>query len=270
MSHYNCLVVALSAALLSGCFAPNNSSSSSVPSSSSTSQSQSSVSSTSSSSSSVAQESAYCPQNQACKVLPLGDSITEGMVQVNGSYQFNGGYRVALFEAAIEDGKSITFVGRQSNGPNTVAGATFPKNNEGYSGWTIQQIDDIVPSPALDDEPHIVLLHIGTNDMLQNANGAIDRLEALIRDIVSNHPDSLLAVSNIIPFPLASSQTNGYNAAIPNLIESLKDELNANLLFVDQFDGFPTSELGDGVHPNEAGYRRMGLTWYNAIEQHLN
>lgn len=266
------VITALLAMTLSGCLPSNNpgESSSSVPSSSSIQSSSSSSESSISSSSSVAQTSAYCPQDEPCKILPLGDSITEGMVQVNGSYQFNGGYRVSLFEAAVNDGKNITFVGRQSNGPNTVAGETFPKNNEGYSGWTIQQIDGIVPSPAMDDEPHIILLHIGTNDMFQGSNGAIDRLETLIRDIVNNQPDSLLAVSNVIPFPLASGATNSYNAEIPGLVEQIANELDANIIFVDQFEGFPTGELGDGVHPNEAGYDRMGLKWYSAIEEYLN
>lgn len=270
------VITALLAMTLSGCLSSNNpgESSSSVPSSSSiqsssSSQPQSSESSISSSSS-VAQTSAYCPQNEPCKILPLGDSITEGMIQVNGGYEFNGGYRVSLFEAAVNDGNNITFVGRQSNGPNTVAGETFPKNNEGYSGWTIQQIDGIVPSPAMDDEPHIILLHIGTNDMFQGSNGAIDRLEALVRDIVNNQPDSLLAVSNVIPFPQASAAVNSYNAEIPGLVEQIANELDANIIFVDQFEGFPTGELGDGVHPNEAGYDRMGLKWYSAIEEYLN
>ena len=32
---------------------------------------------------------------------------------------------------------------------------------------------------------------------------------------------------------------------------------------------FPTSELGDGVHPNQAGYARMAGVWYEAIEPYL-
>lgn len=258
----------LSTALFGCVPAGNNSSSSSQNSSSS--QSVSSESSVSSSSSSVPQGPQYCPQSGPCKILPLGDSITEGMEQTGGGYQFNGGYRVGLFEAAVNDGKSITFVGRNENGPNTVAGQSFPKNNEGYSGWTIQQIDDIIPSPAMDDEPHIILLHIGTNDMFQGSNGATGRLEALIRDIVSNQPDALLAVSNLIPFPLANSQTNGYNAQVPGLVDKIKSELNANIIFVDQNQGYPTSELPDQVHPSAAGYKIMGEKWYDAIKEYLN
>jgi lysophospholipase L1-like esterase len=43
-----------------------------------------------------------------------------------------------------------------------------------------------------------------------------------------------------------------------------------HILFVDQFKGFPTSELGDGVHPNQAGYARMAGVWYEAIKGYLH
>lgn len=253
--------------VLASCGTPGNSpeSSSAQPTSSSVASSTPS----SASSSSTPQQAGFCPDDEPCKILPLGDSITEGMVSINGQYQFNGAYRVRLFELAVQNNKDITFVGSVSNGPDTVAGQPFPKDNEGHSGWTIQQISDIVPSHALDQNPHIILLHIGTNDMSQNSNGAIDRLESLIEKIVADQPGSLLAVSSIIPFPTASGEVSGFNAEIPGLIERKASELDANIIFVDQFQGFPTSELGDGVHPNPAGYARMGEKWYNAIEEHL-
>src|SRR5699024_6487470 len=112
-----------------------------------------------------------CPTNgDVCKILPFGDSITYGI-------GFAGSYRVHLFELAVKDNKNITFVGHSTsadsggdNGPAMVAGKPFPKANEGHSGWTImgtRGIDSRVPKPALDDHPHIILIHIGTND----ANG---------------------------------------------------------------------------------------------------
>jgi hypothetical protein len=121
--------------------------------------------------------------------LPLGDSITDG-------FNYPGGYRVSLFERALSDGKRITFVGGQVNGPDKAGGVAFPRNHEGHSGWTVQQIDDITPSPALDPDPHIVLLHIGTNDM-KNPPGTPDRLGKLI--------DAILAE---LPTPCSSSPTS--------------------------------------------------------------
>jgi lysophospholipase L1-like esterase len=204
-----------------------------------------------------------CPANtQPCKILPLGDSITDGI-------GFSGGYRVELFRKAHTDKKNITFVGGSMNGPSMVDGVTFPKSHEGHSGWTIAQIDGIVPSPALNPDPHIVLLHIGTNDMVQGANGAPDRLKTLIGQIVADLPNSLLVVSNIIPLSSGSGAVNTYNAAVPGVVKSFSD-MGKHVLFVDQFKGFPTSELGDGVHPNQAGYTRMAGVWYEAIKSYLH
>jgi lysophospholipase L1-like esterase len=202
-----------------------------------------------------------CPATGPCKILPLGDSITDGL-------GFSGGYRVELFRLALENDQEITFVGGSMNGPTMVEGQTFPRAHEGHSGWTISQIDGITPDPALNVAPHIVLLHIGTNDMYQTPSGAPDRLGTLIDQILMDLPDALLVVSNIIPFPQGSGPTTTYNMAVPGVVDARKNA-GKHILFVDQFTGFPTSELGDGIHPNEAGYNRMAAKWYAAISPYL-
>jgi len=204
---------------------------------------------------------APCPASAPCKILPLGDSITDGI-------GFSGGYRVELFSLALADDHDITYVGGSMNGPQMVDGVTFPRAHEGHSGWTISQIDGIVPSPALGPDPNIILLHIGTNDMYQGASGATDRLETLVDAILADQPNSLLVVSNIIPFPGASGAVTTFNAAVPGIV-SERAAAGKHILFVDQFMGFPTSELGDGVHPNQAGYERMARKWYEAISSYL-
>ncbi|MBN2573040.1 MAG: SGNH hydrolase [Deltaproteobacteria bacterium] len=206
-------------------------------------------------------------------MLPLGDSITWGI-------GYDGSYRVKLFANTIADKKSITYVGKMSNGPSTVSGVSFPKNNEGHSGWTIQQIDDIVTGKSndanykgkqliVDLAPHIVLMHIGTNDMYQSPSGADTRLGALIDKIVADAPDSLLVVSNIIPLPMSASAVDTYNKAVPGVVDQ-RTKAGKHVIFVDQFKGFPTSELGDGVHPNQQGYDRMAGVWYEAIKSYLH
>ena len=125
-----------------------------------------------------------------------------------------------------------------------------------------------MPSPALDVDPHIILLHIGTNDMVQSAGGAADRLGTLLDEITSAAPEALLVVSNIVPLSFSQNNVDQYNAAIPALVEARAAQ-GANIVFVDQFSGFPASELADGVHPSPAGYDRMARVWYNAIYEHL-
>lgn len=202
-----------------------------------------------------------CPDTGPCKVLPLGDSITDGL-------GFNGGYRVELFRLARQDNKDLTFVGRKMNGPNMVDGATFPRSHEGYSGYLIGEIDAMVPSPALDPKPNIVLVHLGTNDMNRMPQGAPGRLGALMDQILTALPDSLLVVSSLIPLPFAAQQVTAFNAEVPKLV-SERAAAGKHVIYADQFKGFPESELGDGVHPNQAGYARMAGVWYAAIEPYL-
>jgi len=204
-----------------------------------------------------------CPASGDCKVLPLGDSITFG-TPTN-----NGGYRVQLFTKARADNLHLTFVGSQSNGPAMVAGAAFPKGNEGYPGITTANLNSQhVKGTALKDMPQIILLHIGTNNVSQ-ASAASD-LEKIIDDLVAAAPNSLLAVAAIIPLPNASAAVDKYNAGIPALVQR-KSAAGKHVIFVDQFEDFPTSELIDGVHPNDTkGYPRMGDKWYAAIKPYLH
>ncbi len=157
-----------------------------------------------------------CPTNgEPCKILPLGDSITYGI-------GFSGGYRVELFGKALAAGKNITFLGSLMNGPQNVDGVAFPRNNEGHSGWTISQLANIVPSPALDGQPDIILLMIGTNDMYRgNPATAPDRLTDLINEIIAFDPDTLLVVSQLTPLSFSNAAVEAYNAALPAIIDGI-------------------------------------------------
>ena len=217
-----------------------------------------------------------CPASGACKILPLGDSITWGV-------NYDGGYRVKLFANTITDKKNITYVGKLSNGPATVSGVTFPKNNEGHSGWTIQQIDDIVTGTStdanyngkkmmVDQSPNIVLLHAGTNDMSRGPSGAPDRLGTLIDHIVGDGPNVLLVVTTIIPITQGSYGSLGqtFDNAVPGIVQKRIDA-GKHVILVDMFKNFPSNGLGsDGVHPNQQGYEWMAGVWYDAIKGYLH
>jgi hypothetical protein len=206
-----------------------------------------------------------CPATDPCKILPLGDSITDGVGVPGG-----GSYRIELFSLALENDKNITFVGGSMNGPQMVDGQPFPRAHEGHSGWTVQQIDGIVNQSALNVNPHIILLHIGTNDMYGgDPGGADERLVTLVDDITEKAPNALLVVSSIIPLPSNTSQVSTYNARVPQIVEDAAGD-GKHVIYVDQFMGFPTDELADGVHPDADGYARMGAKWYAAISPYLH
>jgi hypothetical protein len=227
-----------------------------------------------------------CPATDPCKVLPLGDSITWGI-------NYGGGYRIKLFIHANTDSKKISFVGYDTANPPTSsvlsglgsAMSAWKPNHEGHSGWTIQQDDDLVTgkSTATNDSvsytgkkvvadtmPNIVLVHLGTNDMYQMPTGAPDRLGTLIDHIVTDAPNALVVVASIIPFPSGASNVTTFNAAVPGEVKTRADA-GKHVVYVDMFSALMTSDLGsDMIHPNEGGYEKMAVVWYNAIKSYLH
>ena len=76
---------------------------------------------------------APCPTNGSpCKILPFGDSITEGVKSSD-----DAGYRSQLFKLIVAAKQKVTFTGSLTNGPTQVSGQTFPRMHEGHAGWTI-------------------------------------------------------------------------------------------------------------------------------------
>jgi lysophospholipase L1-like esterase len=209
-----------------------------------------------------------CPTDGGpCKILPLGDSITYGI-------QYAGAYRVQLFQDALNAHQTITFVGDSSlaNGPTMVGGVAFPQDNDGHSGWTIDQIAGLVPSPALQTNPDIILLMIGTNDMYSQSQPVAQapmRLGALLDKIFAANTHALLVVAQITPLQMSSweMQVQTYNAAIPALVQA-RASAGKHIALVDMHTGFVVATMlsSDGVHPNMTGYDHMGDVWYAAIK----
>jgi lysophospholipase L1-like esterase len=215
------------------------------------------------------------PVGSACRIMPLGDSITYGHESSTG-----GGYRVPLFQTAINAKQNITFVGSQVSGPAMVAGTPFPQNNEGHSGYTIdtgggrQGILPLTPGAIKTYKPHIVTLMIGTNDVdiqLDLAN-APTRLATLIDAILGADPNLLLVVAQITPTQTDSENVRvmAYNAAIPAIV-SARARQGKHILLVDMYGAltananYKTAYLANNLHPNDAGFVVMASVWYAAI-----
>lgn len=219
-----------------------------------------------------------CPTDGSpCKVMPFGDSITDGFGTV-------GAYRVELFRLAHQAGKNITFVGKQSNGPSQVDGVNFPPQHEGHSGYTIENIGGrtgiagLVATVIPELKPHIITLMIGTNDAIDNADlpNAPTRLGKLIDSIYALLPDVLIIVAQPIPSQDAdtSARIQIYNATLPAVVKTRADA-GRHIELVDMYGpfsaqpNFTTTLLKDTWHPNEAGHVILGATWYKALAPHL-
>jgi lysophospholipase L1-like esterase len=200
-------------------------------------------------------------------VLPLGDSITHGF-----SSSDDAGYRSALFGLAVAANQKVTFIGSLSNGPATVSGQTFPKNHEGHDGITVTGIMDYVPpKKAFTTAPHVVLLHIGTNDMTSNADPTTtaNQLDALVTNLVQAAPDALVVVAKIVPLGYSNTNYDQYIAKIPDVVKAHASK-NEHVVMVDM-STLPGSDIrGNGnVHPTDQGYADMAGLWYGVIKGYL-
>ena len=218
-----------------------------------------------------------CPTTGSpCKILPFGDSITRGVKSSD-----DAGYRSQLFKLIVAAKQKVTFTGSLTNGPTTVSGQTFPRMHEGHPGWTIDPgynmisssyggISSLVPSPALNGNPNIILLHIGTNDLFARDTANMStRLEALIDKIAANAPSALIVLAQITPRGTTDAALTTYNSRIPGIVQSHAAK-GQHIIGVDMSKLPVPSDLNsDGTHPNDQGYAYMAGIWYAAIKDLL-
>ncbi|MET7671559.1 cellulose binding domain-containing protein [Micromonospora luteifusca] len=201
----------------------------------------------------IATTPASAESNGGVRVMPLGDSITDG-------FNVPGGYRIELWQRFTSGGYRIDFVGSQFNGPASLG----DHDHQGHSGWTIAQIDANVVNWLRATNPRTVLLHIGTNDMYGDTSGAPARLATLVDRITNTAPNAEVFVATIIPKSGADNQVRGYNAAIPGIVQA-RAAAGKRVHLVDMYRALTLSDLADGVHPNATGYRKMAVAWYDAL-----
>ena len=247
---------------------------------------------------------AAAENEEAVKILSLGDSITDG-------YWTSGAYRKYMYHDLEQMGYNIDMVGPKGSNSNTFTyngqSVSYDDNNAGYSGYAIQEMTTKEHRSGILEtiqgtwyngqnmiaayQPDIVLLQIGTNDILSNYNdGITDRLENLVNVILQDlDADSTVFVSTIPDIDaytradwLGSYGINAwnstqeekdqlmetvtgcidtYNTSIYNLVLKMQSEgKNVQFADINSVVDYQT-DLHDGVHPNEAGYENMGNYW---------
>jgi lysophospholipase L1-like esterase len=217
-----------------------------------------------------------CPASGSCKIMPFGDSITQG-------YNVAGGYRAPLFHLALAANRNITFVGSANDySVPTVDGMAFPKNHEGHGGYTIEGnngIAQFVATSIPNYKPNIITLMIGTNDINGNNNvaDAPNRLGKLLDAIFTRDANILVVLAQMVP--TGTDGTNNavktYNAAMPNLV-STRVSKGQHILLVDMYTAFTNNAnykqalLGDNLHPNQTGYNLMADVWFQALSPYLH
>ncbi|MEL3947300.1 SGNH/GDSL hydrolase family protein [Streptomyces sp. LNU-CPARS28] len=193
--------------------------------------------------------------NGGVRIMPLGDSITDGYTP------YPGGYRVGLWQRLAAGGYTVDFVGSRSNGPAELG----DHDHEGHPGWRIDQLDADINTWLQQSDPRTVLLLIGTNDLNQNDDiaNAPRRLSALIDHIRAVKPRCELFVATIPPQSNATleGRVRNYNAALPGIVAGKGPRVH----LVKMYDALTTADLADGIHPTQVGYGKMAAVWYSAL-----
>jgi GDSL-like Lipase/Acylhydrolase family/Cellulose binding domain len=196
------------------------------------------------------------------RIMPLGDSIT-------GS---PGCWRALLWNQLQNAGHTgIDFVGTL---PPQGCGVAHDGDNEGHGGILGTAIADqnLLPGWLAATDPDIVLMHLGTNDVWSNRSPAtiLAAFGKLVDQMRAQNPRMTVLVAQILPMNPANcadcaARVVAFNQAIPGWAQA-KSTVESPIVVVDQWTGFTTAtDTGDGVHPNDAGTRKMADRWYPAL-----
>lgn len=192
------------------------------------------------------------PPGPPVRLMPLGDSITWGYRD-----PARNGYRRDLWNRLYRVGMSPDFTGSLRNG------TMGDNNHEGHLNWRIDQLSQRIVPWLRTYKPDIVLLHIGTNDIVQNydVRRAPARLSFLIDQIRAVRPSAHIFVASLIAVkssnPDSARRRNDFNAAVPGIARSKGSRVH----FVPQHLIGP-QDLADAAHPSACGYAKMSYIWY--------
>jgi lysophospholipase L1-like esterase len=195
-------------------------------------------------------------------VLPLGDSITDGVPTEDG-------YRAALTSLLAGAGVGVQYVGSR---------ASAAGRHEGWSGYTAAELLPRLRSLLLEVRPDVVLLHIGTNDL--GLGVGIDQTVADVRALLTaidersraaradERPIRVL-LAQIIRRDLwgggRDEEVDRYNARLAALAAERR-KAGQPVTVVDMAGALdPRSDLVDALHPNAGGYDKMARSWAAAL-----
>lgn len=206
------------------------------------------------------------PSANPTRIMPLGDSITQGNTQHNS-------YRRPLWLELRKAGYNVDFVGstrENFKGPSPLS--DFDPDHEGHWGWRVDEVLERIDGWLRISEPDIVLIHLGNNDLTrgQSLESTIEELRQLIQRIRSVNPRVKLLIAQIIPCG-NPPRIQQLNQRIGNLARRTNTQ-ESPIVVVDQFSGFNPkagADTYDGCHPSGVGEQKMASRWFAALKKVL-
>jgi lysophospholipase L1-like esterase len=195
----------------------------------------------------------------AWRIMPVGDSITEGGATFSN-------YRSLLGEKLRAAGVAFEFVGTRG---------TAELRHEGYGGKNIEFLAATVPAHFTKTPADLVLLHAGHNHFAeeQPIPGMLTATERLITSLRAANPQVIVLLAQVIPAGKLPkySYIPELNTELARLASRLHTPAQPVRL-VDQATGFDwrTDTISDLVHPNAAGAAKMAARWFEAVHSLLS
>ncbi|MDX1995676.1 MAG: malectin domain-containing carbohydrate-binding protein, partial [bacterium] len=198
------------------------------------------------------------------RIMPLGDSITQGAGSGVSTLASQVGYRKALYELLVTGGYNVDFVGSRTNGE---AFPGFDANHESYPGQSDTFIADNIYGWLQDNPADIILLHIGTNFLDSSPTDVEEILNEVDRWETTNNRPVTVLLARIIDWAPTNPTVTAFN---DNVVAMAQARTNDNIVIVDLQNGAGLNytlgaDMFDQVHPTPSGYQKMAQAWYTAL-----
>lgn len=197
------------------------------------------------------------PRPQALEEVPrtfsaFGDSITNGVLRIDGDPVSTEGYRAPLRDMLRALLGSAEVLNQGQDGEVTEEG--------------VGRIDNVVR----DDDPDAVLILEGTNDitLLVDPPDIALNLRRMAERVFEEKDDVLVFLS-LVPPQNRDAFEGPFNRRVDEVNELLPDAArDTGSVLVDMHTPFDGSAdlYSDLVHPTEEGYEVMARTWFGAIK----
>jgi lysophospholipase L1-like esterase len=227
------------------------------------------------------------------RIMALGDSITAGIIG-GSSPVTTGGYRGVLAALLAKQGYHAEFVGTRDD----YSAAIAERSHEGWPGYVLrsypsdpgpgQLYGPLVRSALQSDEPDVVLLMAGTNDLIREQRGnigytldnVINSMDLVLDEIFAERPTVRVIVAPVVASPVIDACTiarfNGETACgqpparnLASLVAAYAQRGYRITLATEMADAVPRDALHfpDGIHPGGGGgYAAIAGAWLDAIQ----
>jgi lysophospholipase L1-like esterase len=201
------------------------------------------------------------------KIMPLGDSITRGGGDASSPYP---SYRYYLWNILRNGGYDVDFVGSTTDPGFT--SFVFDQDHDGYSGYTTEELANDMDRILALNIPDIVLLDIGTNDLIQQVpmSDRMRNLDRIVSKLRQKNPNVRIAIAQISPtadtFRNAQSGLDEYNEKVLAYGKGATTAASP-IVVADMSTAWSTAQFtqADGIHPNNEGESLLAQRWANAL-----